>query len=80
MSMNKVPQVTRPGDEKQLAEFISKAAIDSTPLEISCGESKSTMGRAMQTAATVSLQSLKGIVDYQPTELVITRTRRHTTR
>ena len=42
------------------------------PLEVLAGGSKQTLGRPVQSAATVSLAAFDGIVDYQPSELVLT--------
>lgn len=56
---------------EQLAERVRQASEQETPLRIVGGDSKSRLGRAVQGEA-LSVKGHCGIVDYAPTELVIT--------
>ena len=55
----------------QLAEQVAQAFVDATPLRIIGGGSKLLLGRTVQGQA-LELGAHRGIVEYQPTELVIT--------
>ena len=61
-----------PTDADGLADAVRWAVAGEHPLEVLAGGSKQTLGRPVQSAATVSLAALDGIVDYQPSELVLT--------
>ena len=61
-----------PTDADGLADAVRWAVAGEAPLEVIAGGSKQTLGRPVQSAATVSLAAFDGIVDYQPSELVLT--------
>ena len=61
-----------PTDADGLADAVRWAVAGEHPLEVIAGGSKQTLGRPVQSAATVSLAAFDGIVDYQPSELVLT--------
>jgi len=55
-----------------LADRIRAAASDRTPLAVRAGGSKSFYGNAMDAAEVLDPRPYRGVVDYAPTELVIT--------
>ncbi|MBX9591545.1 MAG: glycolate oxidase subunit GlcE [Hyphomonadaceae bacterium] len=61
----------RPVDEREFARVLAEAAATGTPLEISGGGSKQSIGRPMQTSATVSAKAMRGITLYEPSEMVM---------
>ena len=61
-----------PTDADGLAEAVRWAVAGECPLEVVAGGSKQGLGRPVQSAATLSLAAFDGIVDYQPSELVLT--------
>ena len=61
-----------PTDADGLADAVRWAVAGEHPLEIVAGGSKRDFGRPVQSAATLSLAAFDGIVDYQPSELVLT--------
>ena len=61
-----------PTDADGLADAVRWAVAGEHPLEVIAGGSKQTLGRPVQSAATLSLAAFDGIVDYQPSELVLT--------
>ena len=61
-----------PTDADGLADAVSWAVAGEHPLEAIAGGSKRTLGRPVQSAATLSLAAFHGIVDYEPSELVLT--------
>ena len=61
-----------PADADGLADAVRWAVAGEHPLEILAGGSKRALGRPVQSAATLSLAAFDGIVDYQPSELVLT--------
>ena len=62
----------RPADAGGLAEAVTWAVSHEQPLDVVAGGSKRDLGRPMQSAATLALSAFDGIVDYQPSELVLT--------
>lgn len=54
-----------------LAAQVKQAFVDETPLRIVGGDSKSQLGRVVD-AQPLDVSAHRGIVEYQPTELVIT--------
>jgi glycolate oxidase FAD binding subunit len=58
-------------DERELARVLADARAAKTPLEVIGGGSKQTIGRPIQTAASVSSKALRGIPLYEPTEMVM---------
>ena len=61
-----------PTDADGLADAVRWAVAGEHPLEVVAGGSKRNFGRPVQSAATLSLAAFDGIVDYQPSELVLT--------
>ena len=61
-----------PTDADGLAGAVRWAVAHERPLEVVAGGSKRRLGRPVQSAATLSLAAFDGIVDYQPSELVLT--------
>ena len=61
-----------PADADSLADAVRWAVAGEHPLEVIAGGSKRALGRPVQSAATLSLAAFDGIVDYQPSELVLT--------
>ena len=61
-----------PTDADGLADTVRWAVAGEHPLEVVAGGSKRDFGRPVQSAATLSLAAFDGIVDYQPSELVLT--------
>ena len=61
-----------PTDADGLADAVRWAVAGEAPLEVIAGGSKQTLGRPVQSAATLSLAAFDGVVDYQPSELVLT--------
>ena len=61
-----------PADADGLADAVRWAVAGEHPLEVIAGGSKRALGRPVQSAATLSLAAFDGIVDYPPSELVLT--------
>ena len=61
-----------PENRDGLADAVRWAVAGERPLEVVAGGSKRDLGRPVQSAATLSLAAFGGIVDYQPSELVLT--------
>ena len=64
--------VFKPGDAKEIAETVAWAAAESSSLEIVAGGTKRALGRPMKTDHVLDVSGLKGIVAYEPAELVLT--------
>ena len=64
--------VFRPSDAAELQQVVAWAASASQPLEIVGGGSKRALGRAQRPEHALELGALRGIVDYDPSELVLT--------
>jgi glycolate oxidase FAD binding subunit len=61
-----------PSDARQTAEAIAWAAAEGGSLEIVAGGAKRALGRPMKTDHVLDVSRLKGIVDYEPAELILT--------
>jgi glycolate oxidase FAD binding subunit len=61
----------RPQTAEELAEIVAIAAAEKRPLEVIGAGSKFGLGRPVQTAYTLELSGLAGIVSYEPEELVL---------
>ena len=61
-----------PADADGLADAVRWAVAGERPLEVVAGGSKRHLGRPVQSAATLSLAAFEGIVEYEPSELVLT--------
>lgn len=64
-------EALRPAADWELASMIAGFASRNQPIEIVGNRTKARVGRPMQTAATITTQSMRGIRLYEPTELVM---------
>lgn len=62
----------KPETAAQTAEAVRWALSEGEPLDVVGTGSKRTLGRPMQTAYTLDLSGLNGVVAYEPDELVLT--------
>jgi glycolate oxidase FAD binding subunit len=62
----------QPSDAQQIAEMISWVAAEDDSLEIVAGGTKRALGRPMKTDHVLDVSGLKGIVEYEAAELVLT--------
>ena len=69
--MKKAAGLLEPRDEAQVITAVNDARASGAPLEIAGGSTKRSIGRPMQTAATLTTHRLSGITLYEPSELVI---------
>ena len=60
-----------PENEKEVSNLIKKFYKSNIPLEIVGSGSKSKIGKKIQSAKTINLSKLKGIIEYLPEELYI---------
>lgn len=65
-------QTFQPTTDTDLSDIVQDAIANGTRLEVFGGGTKRAIGRATQTDASVTVQSIAGITDYDPTELVVT--------
>ena len=63
--------VEYPKDEKQVSNFIKKFYKSNTPIEIVGSGSKAKLGKPIQSAKTLNLSKINGIIEYLPEELYI---------
>ncbi|QJP15366.1 glycolate oxidase subunit GlcE [Starkeya sp. ORNL1] len=61
----------RPRDEAELVEVVRWAVSEGRTLEVAGAGSKRTLGRHIQTDATLDLSALSGVTLYEPEELVL---------
>jgi len=61
-----------PADLNELRDAIGEALAAEEPLELIAGGTKRGLGRPLQLPRTLDLSHLRGIRDYQPSELVLT--------
>lgn len=66
-----LPDILKPATAWELAGMIATFRDKRLPVEVCGSGSKRALGRPMQTAATISTLSLRGISLYEPTELVM---------
>ncbi len=66
-----MPETFKPADEQQLTELIAWAVAEETPLEIIGSGSKRGLGRPVDATHVVDLSGLSGVIDYQPSELLV---------
>lgn len=62
----------RPADEDELRHLVAEAAGSGVPLEPRGGGSKQDIGKPDRSAAIVDLSAFAGVIDYEPSELVLT--------
>lgn len=73
MATQDIPHdVLRPADAEQLREIVADAATAGRPIEIVGGGSKRDIGNPRRETSLVDLRALAGVVDYEPSELVLT--------
>jgi len=60
-----------PATESDLCALVTEARAKKTPLAIRGGGTRAGLGRPTQTAETVSMRGLSGVVFYEPAEMVI---------
>ena len=60
-----------PKDEKEVSNFIKKFYKSNTPIEIIGSGSKVKLGKPIQSAKTLNLSKINGIIEYLPEELYI---------
>ena len=70
--MTETQEIFRPADATELSEFIAEAAAGARVLEVRGGGSKRDIGRRRRQTSLVDLRALTGVVDYEPSELVLT--------
>src|SRR5690348_5747663 len=61
-----------PADLAELRDAVAAALAAGEPVEIVGGGSKRPLGRPLQTPHLLDLSLLSGIIDYAPSELVLT--------
>lgn len=61
-----------PTTADELEAVVKWAAAERTPLEVIGSGSKRNWGRAVQSAHTLRIDGITGVVDYEPAELVLT--------
>ena len=61
----------RPVDEREFSQIVTEARERQTPLELKGAGSKRNIGRPMRTSLAVSTRALRGIVLYEPNEMVM---------
>jgi glycolate oxidase FAD binding subunit len=67
----RVIQALKPSSERDLAHILSEAARGNHPIEIVAGGSKRKIGRPMNVEAEISLKNIRGLIFYEPAEMVI---------
>jgi len=65
-------QTYRPDTPQQVADLITWALAEPTPLDLRGHGTKSALGRPTNTSHALDLSGIAGIVDYAPQELVMT--------
>jgi glycolate oxidase FAD binding subunit len=61
----------RPVDEREFSRVLAEATATGTPIELAGAGTKHSIGRPMNTAATISTAGLRGITLYEPAEMVM---------
>jgi glycolate oxidase FAD binding subunit len=61
-----------PGDIAEAAEIIAASAAEGQGLEILAGGSKRSYGRAMRPPHQLRISKIRGVIDYEPSELRLT--------
>jgi glycolate oxidase FAD binding subunit len=61
-----------PADSSEVARIVAASAVQHRPVSVRAGASKASWYAPQTEAAVLDLSKLRGIVDYQPTELVLT--------
>jgi len=61
-----------PADSSEIARILAASAVHHRPVSVRAGSSKASWYAEQTDTAVLDLSKLRGIVDYQPTELVLT--------
>lgn len=61
----------RPVDEREFSRVLADAAASQTPLELTGGGSKQNIGRPMNAPRGISTKALRGVMLYEPNEMVM---------
>jgi glycolate oxidase FAD binding subunit len=64
--------VLTPADVADAQEMIAAAAAERRPLEIRAGASKKALGRSERPDDVLDISRLTGVIDYEPSELILT--------
>ncbi|NQV80860.1 MAG: glycolate oxidase subunit GlcE [Alphaproteobacteria bacterium] len=64
-------QLAEPTTEEELCEVVRAAVVHNVPLEVLGGGTKRAIGRPTVATQAVTTRRMSGIIDYDPTELVI---------
>lgn len=64
--------ILRPATSAELVDLVGQAAADASPLELFAGCSKRPVANPEREAQPVDLGAFTGVVDYEPSELVMT--------
>lgn len=67
-----MPQRIQPGDEQELAECLAESGDRQRPLEIVGGGSRRGVLGRVEADAVLDVSRISGVIDYDPTELVLT--------
>lgn len=65
-------EIFRPSNTEALCEIVVQAAVDGRPLEARGGGSKRDIGTYGRRTTIVDLGAFGGVIDYEPSELVLT--------
>ena len=65
-------ETLRPESPEMLREIVARAARDGVAIEAMGGGTKRDVGRPNRGNTLVDISAMKGVVDYEPTELVLT--------
>jgi len=64
--------VFTPADTADAQQMIAAAAAERRPLEIRAGASKQALGRSERPEDVLDISRLAGVIDYEPSELILT--------
>jgi len=64
--------VLTPADAADAQQMIASAAAERQPLEIRAGGSKQALGRSERPEDVLDVSRLTGVIDYEPSELILT--------
>ena len=64
--------ILHPADAQEVLDLVAEAAETGVPIEVRSGGSKRDIGKPARDATIVDISALSGVVDYEPSELVLT--------
>ena len=70
--MMEAQDILHPADAAELSQIVAEAAAKTRMLEVRSGGTKRDIARSGRETTLVDLHSLTGVVDYEPSELVLT--------